>query len=86
MSYPELPWPAVIRYLRLRNGLSQGHIKIRLGKTQVHWSQVENGVRGMSIDEFVELCRMHGESVIVAGYDISKRQTSSSPIPTNVSL
>jgi transcriptional regulator with XRE-family HTH domain len=86
MSYPELPWPSVIRYLRLRNGLSQGHVKIRLGKTQAHWSYVESGRRGMMLDEFIELCRMHGESVVVAGYDISKRQASSSPTPTNVNL
>jgi transcriptional regulator with XRE-family HTH domain len=74
MSYSELPWPAVVRYLRLRNGLSQGQLQIRLGKTQGHWSQIELGLRGMSLDEFIELCRMHGESVIVAGYDLTKRR------------
>jgi predicted transcriptional regulator len=75
--FHDLPWPAVIRHMRLRSGLSQGQVTIRLGHTQQHWSLIERGNRGLSLDDFLDLCELHGEKVIVAGVELRKRKESS---------
>lgn len=66
-------WPAMLRDVRQRAGLSQAELGLRAGVAPSAISRYENGAREPGIDMFIRLVRAAGEPVDEALSELSER-------------